>query len=327
MTETIGINEDRARHLAEVISRLGYRPVSFNSADLFPESDEFIYPNYVFFLVAIDHRTHPLPKRFEGVIGEKFYRGSDLLFALARKAQKGEFDLFTAKRMVKVAEEDIARIFSIGDVTIKNPAERAMLLRDCARKLIDHHAADIKNLLMVSEGYLIRQDEMGVLQQLKKFKAYKDPLMKKSFLLVKILRRQGYLQPVDIENLSFPVDNILIEVAIRGGLLKIPERLEDKISKGIQLSADETESLRKATREVFEIVSRESRVPPDVLDDLIWNFGREMDEIRKPEDIEKIRTPLDEHIENKRALMEFLGFIGLSGLSFKRLKFPETWYF
>jgi hypothetical protein len=324
----VEINEDRVGKLSRIISRLGYNPVSFDSPDLFPENDEFIYPNYLFFLIAIDHRTHPLPRRFEGIVDGKFYHGSDLLFALARKAQKKEPDLFTAKKMVKVTEGDIARIFSAGNVTIKNPAERAYLLRDCAQKLIDNHQADFRNLLIASEGYLIRYDQRGVLQQLKKFRAYKDPLMKKSYLLIKILKRQGYLKPVDIENLSFPIDDILMEVALRSGLLEIPMELENKVLRGLQLSADETEFLRKATRKSFEMVSKEAEIPPDVLDDLIWAFGREVNKIGSEDELGSIRTTLDDNIQNKKALEDFLVFIGGFDRSAPfRLKLPETWYF
>ncbi len=324
----IEINEDRVKRLGKIIQKLGYRPISFSLPDLFPEDDEFIYTNYVFFLVAIDHRTHPEPKRFEESIGGKFYHGSDLMYFLARRAQENEPDLFTAKKMIKITEKDVARIFSVGDVTIKDPAERALLLRDCAQKLIDHYKGDFRNLLKSSEGYLLKTDEMGVLQQLRKFQAYRDPLMKKSFLLVKILRRQGYFEPVDIENLSFPVDNILMEVALRSGLVKA-YALEGKIAREERLDEKEVESLRNATREAFEMVSRESKIPPDVLDDLIWSFGREVNKVEKEDELKDIRTPLDDNIKNKRTLKDFLVFIGGFDVGFvlKKLKLPETWYF
>lgn len=323
----IQINEERAEELGDIIARLKYKPISFDSPEFFPEEEYYL--NYVFFTVAIDHRTHPLPKRFEGIVDGKFYHGSDLLFALARKAQKDEPDLFTAEKMIKITEKDISRIFSVGDVTIKNPAERAHLLRDCARKLIDHYEGDFRSLLELSEGYLIRENEMGILQQLRIFQAYRDPLMKKSYLLIKILRRQGYFKALDMENLSFPVDNISMEVALRSKLIDAG-RLAEKIQKGEQLGEMEVESLRNATRQAFEVVSRKSKIPPDILDDLIWTYGREINEIGKIEEIEKIRTPLDNNIENKRALQDFLVFIGgFEGVEppIKKLKLPETWYF
>ncbi len=326
------INEDRIKRLGKIIQKLEYSPISFDMPDLFPEDEEFTYTNYVFFLVAIDHRTHPEARRFEAFIEGKFYRGSDLMYFLARRAQKGKPDLFTAEKMIKITERDIARIFSVGNVTIRDPALRAHLLRDCAKRLIDNYEGDFQNLLKSSGEYLLRMDGMGVLQQLGKFQAYKDPLMKKSNLLVKILRRQGYFKPVDVENLSFPVDNILMEVALRSGLVKV-YALEGKIAREESLNEREVKVLRTATKKAFEKVSRESKILPDVLDDLLWTFGREVNEIEKPEEIEKIKTPLDDNIKNKRALREFLVFISGLDVDFtslkklKKLKLPETWYF
>ncbi len=319
------INESKARQLGRIVKKLRYKPISFNSPDLFPEGDEFIYTNYMFFLVAIDHRTHPENKRFEAEIGGKFYHGSDLMYFLARKIQKERPDFFTAENLVRITAKDLTKVFSIGNVTIRGVAERAMLLRDCAKKLIDYHKGDFRNLLRSSEGYLLRMDKKGVLQQLRTFKAYEDPLMKKSFLLIKILKRQKYFEPADVENLSLPVDNVLLEVGLRSGVVNVAN-VKD-FEGVIKLSKEDVEILRNLTKEAFEIVSRESKVPPDILDDLIWTFGREVYRIErdKIDKIENIVTPLNANIENKKALKDFLTFISYN-VSIK-FKFPNTWYF
>lgn len=322
MVNRIEIMRVKAEQLGEIVLKLRYKPVSFDSPDLFPPCDEFLYPNYVFFLVAVDHKTHPANSRFEGVLDGKFYHGSDLMYALARKAQKIEPDLFTAKKMIRVTEKDISRIFSVHNLIIKNPAERAMLLRDCAKKLIEEYDGDFINLLKLSKNHLIRKDGKGILQQLRKFQAYADPLMKKSYLLIKILRRQGYFNPVDIDNLSFPVDNVLMEVAVRSGLVRLSGMLKEKIVSGELLNEREVELIRSATEEAFEIVARKSGVSPDILDDLVWTYGRA---VRKTKRCENIKTPLDENIENKEALKHFLLFI--AGFEEIKLNLPETWYF
>ncbi|MBO8180757.1 MAG: hypothetical protein H0Z19_09845 [Archaeoglobus sp.] len=72
------IDEDRVRELAKILKRMNYKPITFDNPELFPEPDNFIYPNYVFFMVAIDHKT--------GFDVDFKYHGSDLLFYLARKS-------------------------------------------------------------------------------------------------------------------------------------------------------------------------------------------------------------------------------------------------
>ena len=315
----VRLNEDKITQLSKIVKALKYKPISFNTPDLFPENDEFIYTNYVFFLVAIDHKTHS-KKRFEAFVDGKFYHGSDLLYFLARRLQKSRKNFFTAENLVKITAKDVTDIFSINDVTVRNPEQRAMLLKDCARKLIERYEGDFRNLLKLSKGYLISKDGNGLLQQLKMFKAYEDPLMKKSLLLVKILRRQKYFDPVDVENLNFPVDNVLIEIALRSGIVEVREELNRKL--------DEKDAyiLRKATNNAFKLVSKKSKIPPDILDDLLWAYGRE---VRKAKKIDEIKTTLDDNIENKEALMEFLVFISGfdSKRSFNMPNFPETWYF
>ncbi len=320
-----------AEELGIIASRLGYKPVSFHFPQLFPpDEDSFIYTNYVFFMVAIDHKTHST-KRFEATIDGEFYHGSDLMFYLARKAQEKDPHLFTAGKLIDISEEDISSIFSYTDKVVSNPFQRAMLLQDTAENLLEYYDGDIRNLFELADGYLFREDGKGILQLLEGFKAYEDPLQKKSFLLVKILRRQNLLTVKDIQNLTFPVDNILMTIALQSGLLKVNnKRLADKLFEGELLSDSEVMQLRKATQEAFELVSRASGLGPDVLDDLLWTYGREVDS--NEVDLEDISTVLDNNIENKLALKDFLSFIAGrdrpdSNYNFKRPQVPDTWYF
>lgn len=326
------VSYTRAEELGDIVSRLGYKPVSFHFPQLFPSQDDFIYTNYTFFMVAIDHSTHG-SKRFETTIDGEFYHGSDLMFYLARMAQEKDPYLFTACRMVDVSEEDVASIFNIGDKVVSNPAQRAMLLRDAAEKLLKYYDGDIKYLFETSGNYLLREDHKGVLQLLNSFTAYEDPLQKKSFLLVKLLRRQNLLNVKDTQNLKFPVDNVLVTIALQSGLLKVNEKtLERKLLDGELLSNSEVVQLRKATQEAFEVVSRASGLGPDILDDLLWTYGRELDSGEGEVDLEGIHTVLDDHIKDKKALKDFLSFISgkyrtESDHKLKKPQVPDTWYF
>lgn len=326
------VSHSRAEELGNIVSRLGYEPVSFHFPQLFPPLDDFIYTNYVFFMVAIDHRTHGT-KRFKATIDGQSYHGSDLMFYLARMAQKKEAYLFTAHKLVDISEEDVASIFTIGGRVVRNPSQRAMLLQDGAKKILKYYDGDVRNLFKMSDGYLNREDGKGILQLLKSFEAYKDPLQKKSFLLVKILRRQNLLTIRDIQNLTFPVDNVLMTIALQSGLLKVnDETLEKKLLDGELLSDDEAVQLRKATQQAFELVSRTSGLSPDILDDLLWTYGREIDSDKGEVDLETITTVLDDNIENKTALKDFLSFISgkdrtESDHKLKKPQVPNTWYF
>jgi len=289
------IDEGKLEELAEIIKALKYVPLEFNNPELFPEVDNYIYPNYVFFMVAIDHRT--------GFDLEWKYRGSDLLFYLARKKQKECIDFFTAKKLLSVTEKEIENIFTFRGITVRNPEERAFLLRDCAEKLVEFYDGDFMNLLSQSNFFVSK-----ILERLRVFRAYEDPMMKKSFLLLKILKRSGFSFR-DPENIKFPVDNVLVSFAISSRILKSDELLE-KIRAGVMLSEEETFLLRRETAKALEILSQKTGIEPDILDDILWLCGRGT--------IEQI----SERVE-RDALKKLLEFISER----VKIKFPPSWFF
>ncbi|MEM0351136.1 MAG: hypothetical protein QXU61_05150, partial [Archaeoglobaceae archaeon] len=156
------INEEKIKKLAKIIKNLKYDPIKFDNPDLFPDLDDYIYPNYVFFMVAIDHRT--------GFDVDWKYRGSDLLFYLARRKQMQKRDFFTARNLLNIDTSQIIEIFSFQGIVVRNPDERAFLLRDCASKLLRDYEGDIMNLIK-SSNFLV--DE--ITEKLREFRAYEDP--------------------------------------------------------------------------------------------------------------------------------------------------------
>ncbi len=292
------IDEDRVRELAEILRKMSYRPITFDNPELFPEPDNFIYPNYVFFMVAIDHRT--------GFDVDFKYHGSDLLFYLARKKQLKEREFFTAKNLINIDVESVRRVFTFRGKTVAKPEERASLLKDCAENLLKYYDGDFMNLLRSSD-FLVED----ILRRLKTFKAYEDPLMKKSFLLLKILKRQGFVKG----GLKFPVDSVLVRFAISSGILSPPEEIMGKINAGVMLSNEETNILREQTQKSLMLVSEKAGIEPDVIDDLLWALGRESN----PEN-----SPLSERVD-KKALKDFVEFMQFRPT--RKIVFPPGWYF
>jgi len=297
------LNIERIEDLAKIMKRLKYKPISFDNPELFPEPDDYIYPNYVFFMVAIDHRT--------GFSKKWKYHGSDLLFYLARRKQIENPKFFTVENLINIDPEELRRIFTFRGETVSRVEERAFLLRDCAEKLLKHYGGDVMNLFREADFTV-----ESILNRLKEFRAYEDPLMKKGYLLIKILKRQG-LKLKDPHNLSFPIDNVLVKLALSSGMINPGEDLMKKINSGITLTEKETEILRKMTEEALIILSKKSGIEPDILDDILWTYGREIDS-------DKISTPIDDRVDGN-ALQDFLTFI--RSRSVREIKFPPTWYF
>ena len=151
----------------------------------------------------------------------------------------------------------MAELFRAGTETVRDPAKRARLWRDLASGLIRDHGGQAGGLIASAGGRLGGED--GLVALLARYEAYADPLAKKAFLFAKIAERRGWLAVTDPQSWQVCADNVLMRLALRSGLVE-PGGVEE---------------VRAATREAFASVAAESGVAPPVLDDLLWERGRE----------------------------------------------------
>jgi hypothetical protein len=229
------------RRLAE-----GYEPPSFAHV---PDPDAAI------FLCAIDHRTG-----YRGghlVDGDGPFEGSALLWAVALEAAGRHTALLTAPALRDVPAERVAQLFRIEGETVADPDRRAALWRDLATGLQRDHGGEASGLLAAATGRL--GGGGGLLSLLARHEAYSDPLQKKSFLFAKICARRGWLEVHDTECWEVCADNVLMRLALRSGLVP-PGPLHE---------------VRAATRSAFKRVAEDSGIAPPVLDDLLWELGRD----------------------------------------------------
>jgi hypothetical protein len=233
--------------LAAVASRVrelheGYEPPAFEHV---PDSDAAI------FLCAIDHKTgYDEPHLVDG---DGPYEGSALMWALG---------LSQAERLDAVSLRDVdaagvARWFREGHDDIADPERRAALWRDLGRGLRRSYGGSAAELLDAANGRL--GGSTGLIARLSLFEAYADPLAKKSFLFAKICERRGWFEIADPESWQVCADNVLMRLALRSGLVTEGKRHE----------------VRAATRDAFRAVAEEAGVEVPVLDDLLWELGRD----------------------------------------------------
>jgi hypothetical protein len=220
-----------------------------------PTFDEVPHPDAALFLAAIDHQTgYTEPHEVDGA-GP--YEGSALLWALGLRAEKRAPGALTARSLLGVPAEAIAAVFRAGQDTLHDPERRAKLWDDLAKGMLKDYAGQAEALIEASDGKL--GGPTGVLFRLSEFDAYADPLRKKAFLLAKIWERRGWLTVSDPENWEVSSDNVLMRLALRSGLVE-------------QGDVDE---VREATLKAFKGVAEETGISPTVLDDLLWEKGRE----------------------------------------------------
>ncbi len=203
----------------------------------------------------MDHRTGYREPHV--VAGEGPFGGSALLWAVALEAAGRENGLLRARSLRDVDAADVAALFRIEGETVADPERRAALLRDVARGLERDHGGEARALLDATGGSLGGED--GLLELLARYEAYADPLHKKSFLFAKICERRGWFSVRDPEHWEVCADNVLMRLALRSGLVA-PGPLDE---------------VRAATRAALKDVAERSGVSPPVLDDLLWEIGRD----------------------------------------------------
>ncbi len=220
-----------------------------------PAFEEVPNPDAALFLAAIDHQTgYTEPHLVEG---EGPYEGSALLWALGLRAERRAPGALTARSLLGVDPAAIAAVFRAGQDTLHDPERRARLWDDLAKGLLKDYGGQAETLIEASGEKL--GGPGGALFRLSEFDAFADPLRKKAFLVCKIWERRGWFQVSDPEHWEVSADNVLMRLALRSGL----------VSQG------DVEEVREATRHAFKQVAEQAKIPPPVLDDLLWEKGRD----------------------------------------------------
>lgn len=329
------IDEARTGCLAQILKDLNYNPDEMSHITPF-KGDPYREMHFIFFLTAIDHNTHGA-RRYETQVDGATIHGSDLLYHQARVAATRDQDLFTPLRMKNLSMAELNQIFTVeDDRKPKNLPERQHLLQQAGTLLDRQYSGDLAHLFAKGDFRLRSDAKPGILELLRAFKAYEDPLEKKSFLLIKLLRRRSLLTIADPENISAPIDHVLFTIALRSGMVVADESMHKAILAEECLTDANLAELRMASLAAYQLVAKTSGIPVDVFDDLLWAYGREC--LRMPLPLRQenlnIRTPLDNTISGKAALAEFLRFInGIDGLAPGETShypvpiFPETVYF
>ncbi len=224
----------------------GYTPPTF---------DHVIDADAALFLCAVDHTTGF--ERSHEVDGRGPFRGSELMWELGLRRARLRPRFLTAARLRRIGADEVADLFEADGETVADPQRRAALWRDLGVLLEARYRGSAATLLEASGGRL--GGEGGLLDRLSVFQAYSDPLAKKSFLFAKICERRGWLTVADPDAWEVSADNVLMRLALRSGL--VPE--------------GELAEVRPATRSALKALAERAGVSPPVLDDMLWELGRE----------------------------------------------------
>jgi len=233
----------------------------------------------LFFFSVINHDTRGL----RGLVRGRPVRGSDyLLHLLAALAEDDPSVLDPAKLAELELSEFISWFGQPGEACLpRRPAERVELLRDAAGKLLKWYGGRVSSLLDACGGRL--GGPGGLRERLSAFKAFSDPLAKKTMVFAILAKLEGLWKPSDPENITVGVDYHLQRVALRTGMVKVLDgRLREKLIKRRFVSAEEHHAIRSACLRAYELVGREASLSQLEVDQVFWHLGRSCCRVREP---------------------------------------------
>ncbi|MCE4611410.1 MAG: hypothetical protein F7B17_05510 [Desulfurococcales archaeon] len=262
------------RTMSKAVSKLPVDP--FTDPRFYPpeDADRETVTMYFLVMVAMDHRLSRPGKPYEALVKGRRFHGADLLYRLGALKLEEDPKFFTAERLARVSEREVEEWLSVGEVKPPDVEVRAKLLRDIGSKLLSIYGGSAYRVIVESKGYLRRGVGEGLIDRLKVFTAYQDPVEKKAFLLAKFLERRGVVRFLDSENKEVPVDNHLVRIALRLGIVSVDRGLMERIRSRAELDWREDVILRLAVREAYKIVAEAGGIDPFILDDFLWMFGR-----------------------------------------------------
>ncbi len=278
---SISINYDNikltSKAIKEIISNI--KPDPFTDPQYYPplNAPEEQVLRYFIFMVAIDHRTSRPGRPYEAEIDGKIYHGADLLYRLGINKWNMEPEFFSPIRMANISIDEVKKWLTVKykgkEICVPDIELRALLLRDLGIKLVKIYNGSVKNLIKSTDNR-IKLINKGLVNRLKIFTAYEDPVEKKIYLFIKFITRRKLFNPIDKENLEVPVDNHVTRIALRLGYVQVEGKLYEKIIKGIEVSWEEDILIRMSVRIAFKYLSNITKIEPTILDDFLWLFGR-----------------------------------------------------
>lgn len=226
-------------------------------------------------MIAICHATRTL----DGLLDGELVRGNDYLLLAARRCFDADPSFFGAERMARIRSRDLrAAISDDGNPShskLDRVQERVDLLHDCAEVLLRDFEGDVMKIYAQSNGYVQPVKGQGLLDLLARFKAYSDPVRKKSFLLVVFLNEAGVWRVMDPENLSLAIDYHLMRIALRSGAIRVLDAsLAAKLKERKPVAEAEDGLVREAARAAYSFMARQPGLDVFSLDNLLWNIGR-----------------------------------------------------
>jgi hypothetical protein len=234
--------------------------------------------NFFLALVAICHRTSPpIQLLLIGNVDGAILSGWDYLLNRFYEVARADLTLLTPSRWVQVSAEDIKDFFrdpTYGD-RLTDFEGRSSLIQDLGAKMIGSDWTQADEFYQECEQR-IAIGNPNLLEVLSHFRAYSDPVKKKSLYFLAIMRNYGRWIYRDDELLGPPVDYHEVRGHLRLGTVQVTDsKLLQQLRQRQPVTCSEDTILRQAVYDAIMLISDRSGIHnPSQLHYLFWNVFR-----------------------------------------------------
>jgi hypothetical protein len=234
--------------------------------------------NFYLLLVAICHQTSPRGKPpLEGNVGERHFRGWDYLSAKLEAAVRENPDILSPAYWATITGDGLRDLFrdkTLGD-RLSDPSGRALLIADLGTKMLEHGWTCADDIFAKAQR-CVATGPNNLVKLLSFFRAYDDPVHKKTFFFLAVMQNSGLWVYADSDKLGAPVDYHEVRGHLRIGTVQIhDEELRAKLLSGREVSAQEDLLIRDTVHKALMFISDRSGLHnASQLHYLFWNVFR-----------------------------------------------------
>ncbi|EKD56800.1 MAG: hypothetical protein ACD_58C00092G0014 [uncultured bacterium] len=276
----VEVDKIQCKNIGEIVRTLKFRPEFYDRKFLKLNANKEKTMLAYLFASAICHQTHSL---WNAKLNLKGWDYLEYVFgSLAKKNSKLlNIDYLNSITRIELSEK-LKPLFSEdsdpNDCTLDKLIERSDFILDITKVLYKKYNSKLSNLINISGGYLKHKisksdNQIGLYNLLRDFKAFQDPTCKKSTVFIKLLVNSGLIQIKDPKNFVPDMDYHIQRVMLRMGCIEIlNEELKQKLVNKQKIESD-TE-IRNACIDAVKIIADDSGYPSYKMNNFFWPLGR-----------------------------------------------------
>ncbi len=273
MTKPVTVNLEQCKELATRLKPLSIRKDHLNrpyialNVDLETRLRAYIYS------VAICHQTHTLINKIKNIKGWEVLE--DVFTKLALQNSPLLKAGYLAQKSIPEIITEIKPLFAPDNnpknCNLDRLEERAQFLKEIDEITQKEFTGELTTLLKKSNQLI--SNGIGLYELLEKYPCYKDPLRKKSGVLIKFLVEANLWKFTDPENWVPIMDYHMQRVLLRTGAIKVNnEKLATALKTKQPLTSDK--EVRETSVDAINIITQETGISPLEIQDYFWTLGR-----------------------------------------------------